>query len=180
MVPNCRDKSDLYRTKMPLCLPGILPILTNTHQRRPSHTTRRHRPRTALGFRGTTRSSSRSNGMRQRRPRTKVRYPATPNDRWRRASQRNRPRKSTTVPSVSNQTYNEIESATALNDSEEEEEDEDDRSVGAVPPHGNSADQNAAEDLWNSRAQVFSTSENIEANPKVRFLTDCHHFQSDV
>lgn len=175
MVPNCRDKSELYREKMPLCIPSIV---TNTHQRRPSHTTRRHRPRTALGFRSTVRSGSHSNGMRQRRPRTKIRHPSNSHDRGCRASQRNRSRKPRTAPSTSNRTYNEIDPVTALDDSDEDEEEED-QSVGAPTSHRVPPDQHDAQNRWTSRGQVFSNSENIEINPKVGFLLEHHHHHCD-
>lgn len=55
MAPNCRDKSDLYRTKIPSTITRIHPSI---RQRRTLHCSRRHRRRSSTHIRTTMHSNA--------------------------------------------------------------------------------------------------------------------------
>lgn len=96
MVPNCRDKSDLYRTKMPCSISQWFPnSLFNTRHRRMSHAVRRHRPR------GTIRTFAYPSSIRQRRSRQRVRSSKANKNEMNDREKSSR--------SVSNQVYNDVE-----------------------------------------------------------------------
>ena len=171
MVPNCRDKSDLYRAKMPFTMTQMFPSLTRTRQRRPSHNTKRHRPRTSLAYRGTSKGSIHSTSLRQRKQRThldmKARQSIVSDDRWRRTGQKKRQKKSDGNPSksihsMSNRTYVEIESFDPPNNDDDDDEERESAFESPTP-----SDRTVREQDWTPVPEDSPTSEANDYESKV-------------
>jgi len=104
MTPSCDDKSDLYRTKIPLATAENIPSFVNTRQRRALHGARRRRLRgsvalrSSMGLRSQSRGSTNNNTNRQQQQQQQqrsnanvtVRHPMVTDDRWRRTLHKRR------------------------------------------------------------------------------------------
>jgi hypothetical protein len=133
MTPNCGDKSDLYRTKMPVTTTENMPSFVNARQRRALHSTRRRRLRGSIALRSSTRGSISNHTIRQLPPRSNanmaVRHPMVTDDRWRRTLRKRRRQRvvqmkldgnvlhqqTRSIRPISDHTYNEIKQPILLN-----------------------------------------------------------------
>jgi hypothetical protein len=136
MTPSCDDKSDLYRTKMPLTTTENIPSFVNTRQRRALHSARRRRLRGSVALRSHSRGSTHNNTNRpqqQQQQRSNVnvtvRHPMVTDDRWRRTLHKRRRQRALqmkldgnilhpdikSMRRISDHTYNEIKQPYILN-----------------------------------------------------------------
>lgn len=121
MVPNCRDKSDLYRRKMPCLISQWFPnVVPTVRPRRPSHATRRHRSRTVATVRSTIRSSGFPTSLRHQR---KTRAQTNSRVRLRSKSVKRTTTidRSLSLQSVSNQIYNDVDPTQPSDEPEDED-----------------------------------------------------------
>jgi hypothetical protein len=133
MAPSCNDKSDLYRTKMPVTTAENLPSFINARQRRTLHSARRRRLRGSVALRGSTRGSTSGNTSRQQQHQRSnlnvtVRHPMVTDDRWRRTLRKRRRQRAVqmkldgnvlsqhtrSMRPISDHTYNEIKQPISL------------------------------------------------------------------
>jgi hypothetical protein len=136
MTPNCGDKSDLYRRKMPITTTTAdnPPSSINARQRRVLHSTRRRRLRGSVTLRSNTRGTTNNNTNRQQQQRSNsniaVRHPMVTDDRWRRTLHKRRRQRALqmkldgnvlhqqmkSIRPISDHTYNEIKQPIISND----------------------------------------------------------------
>jgi hypothetical protein len=103
MTPSCGDKSDLYRTKIPLTTTENVPSSVNARSRRALHNARRRRLRgsvalrSSLGLRCNSRASMNNNNTNRQQQQQQcsnaniaVRHPMMTDDRWRRTLHKRR------------------------------------------------------------------------------------------
>jgi hypothetical protein len=137
MAPSCGDKSDLYRTKMPVTTAENIPSFVNARQRRALHSTRRRRLRGSIALRGSIKGSTNNHTTRQQQQQQQqrsnsniaVRHPMIADDRWRRTLRKRRRQRAVqmkldgnvlhqqtrSIRPISDHTYNEIKQPILLN-----------------------------------------------------------------